>query len=138
MGLDPYQVTNAYWNTVHQDPSTKKSSQNSVVYPEYFRTDSQLKIGATLSKDFYSSTWFRALNDIRQSETFMDLLEDTYWDLKLEFTKNHYQSGSKVPVTSSEIVYEFDMGSVIPKSYFLEVRFNFSADEIQLGIGQHL
>ena len=45
---------------------------------------------------------------------------------------------TKIPVDSSEVVYEFDLGSVIPKSYFLEVRFNFNADEIQLGIGQHL
>tara|TARA_R110000765_G_scaffold91208_1_gene173074 strand:+ start:728 stop:1144 length:417 start_codon:yes stop_codon:yes gene_type:complete len=138
MGLDAYQVTNAYWNRTHQDPVSKNSSQNTKVYAKNFRTDAQLQVGPALTENFYSSTWFRALNDIRKSETFMSLLESVYWDLKLDFTRNNYDKGSKIPVDSSEVVYEFDLGSVIPKSYFLEVRFNFNADEIQLGIGQHL
>tara|TARA_R110001583_G_scaffold8587_3_gene41038 strand:+ start:584 stop:1000 length:417 start_codon:yes stop_codon:yes gene_type:complete len=138
MGLDQYQVTDAYWNTVYRNPNTNKVTENTTVYPESFRTDAQLKITQTLTKDFYSSTWFRALNDIQQSEEFMSLLETTYWELKYKFIQDGGGSRERVAPTTSEIVYTFDMGSIIPKSYFLEVRFNFRTDDIHLGIGQHL
>jgi|11BtaG_2_1085332.scaffolds.fasta_scaffold02804_4 hypothetical protein len=137
MGLDIYQVTDAHWNGVHYNPLSDKMTEKSLVYPETFKTDTQVSVTQKLTKDFYSSTWFRALNDIRRSETFMKLLDDTYWTLKGDLIKQRGHNPLVVDPYYSEAVYKFDMGSIIPKSYFLEVRFNFNKDEIHLGIGQY-
>jgi len=137
MGLDRYQVIDAHWNGVHHNPLSGKMTEKSLVYPETFKTDTQVSVTQKLTKDFYSSTWFRALNDIRQSETFMKILDDTYWDLKQDLFGRRVHDPLVLRPDYSEAVYKFDMGSIIPKSYFLEVRFNFNKDEIHLGIGQY-
>tara|TARA_R110000765_G_scaffold23962_2_gene60202 strand:+ start:370 stop:783 length:414 start_codon:yes stop_codon:yes gene_type:complete len=136
MGLDRYQVTDAFWNTVSKDPGTGKTTQNTTVYPESFQTDTQREVAQLLRKDFYSSSWFRALEDIRRSEDFMDGLECAYWDFKDSILMERYGADG-LDVDSSEAVYKFDLGEYIPKSYFLEIKFNFRDDEIQLGIGQY-
>ena len=138
MGLDTYQVKDGNWNTICSDPESGKTTQNTSVFPKSFKTEAQQSIAPVLKNDFYSSTWFRALNDIRQSEKFMSGLEDVFWELKRKFVNERNEHYQVVHPMASEVIYEIDLGSVVPKSYFMEVRFNFQTDNIQLGIGQHI
>tara|TARA_R110000765_G_scaffold52131_2_gene104970 strand:+ start:454 stop:861 length:408 start_codon:yes stop_codon:yes gene_type:complete len=135
MGEDRYQVTEANWNYIQGDnmkavttAGTHKTLPSTLVR----------HVREALSQEFYSNSWFRALNDIQNSEKFMCHLDNIYWEVKYGMEAKVDKFKDKPPLSSREIIYKFNLGPSIPDSYFMEVRFNFYSDEITLSIGQGL
>tara|TARA_R110002110_G_scaffold300997_3_gene514937 strand:+ start:42 stop:449 length:408 start_codon:yes stop_codon:yes gene_type:complete len=135
MGVDRYQVTEANWNYIQKEEESHTSL-----------TGVSTNISSTLVKevtenvgnDIYQNSWFRALNDIQNSENFMCELDNIYWEVKYRLQAKTGKFISSPPLKNREIIYKFDLGPSMPDTYFVEVRFNFYSDEITLSIGQNL
>jgi len=135
MGIDRYQVTEANWNYIQEEGGVATSLTGIST-----NTESTLvrQITENVGNDIYQNSWFRALNDIQNSEKFMCELDNIYWEVKYRLQAKTDKFISSPPLENREIIYKFDLGPSISNTYFMEVKFNFYSDEITLGIGQDL
>ena len=135
MGLDRFQVTEGRFNFIREDRGLAVAHDGiSQTLPSELVTQTR----HNLSKDFYTNSWFRALNDIQNSETFMCHLDNIYWEVKSQLQIASDAEESLVPLKNKEVIYKLDLGPSISDEYFVEIRFNFYSDEITLGIGQEI
>jgi|TARA_R110000823_G_C15740838_1_gene480812 hypothetical protein len=135
MGVDRYQVTEAKWNYIQGDGgvavahtgATKSHPSELVRYSK-----------ENLSKDFYRNSWFRALNDIQNSEKFMSNLDNIYWEVKYKLLAESEKFEGYAPLNNREIIYKLNLGPSVSDSYFMEIKFNFHSDEITIGLGENI
>ena len=135
MGIDRYQVTEANWNYIQEEGgvATSLTGISTNIESTLVR-----QITENVGNDIYQNSWFRALNDIQNSEKFMCELDNIYWEVKYRLQAKTDKFTSSPPLENREIIYKFDLGPSIPDTYFGEVRFNFYSNEITLSIGQGL
>jgi len=135
MGIDRYQVTEANWNYIQEEGgvATSLTGISTNIASTLVR-----EVTENVGNDIYQNSWFRALNDIQNSENFMCELDNIYWEVKYRLQAKPDKFTSSPPLRNREIIYKFDLGPSISNTYFMEVKFNFYSDEITLGIGQDL
>ena len=135
MGVDRYQITKTNWKYIQ---GVDGRAVTNLGVSKGVPSNLVLNTRNNLSKDFYRNSWFRALNDIQNSEKFMCYLDNIYWEVKNMLQSAEAIRKPEIPLNTKQAVYTLNLGPSVSDKYFIEIKFNFYNDEITFGIGENI